>query len=536
MDDAPVAPPTVAPAAAASPTPSAVYADDPRDGFLVRRLNRAITVMPVETIVSLAMMEGMSFTVTSSLLQAAGITFPTLFGIAFVVSMPLRRAALPKLSIAIPLSWVLARLAPPLTRVHLTRLKIRLGEGQLKRLRDRIVAAIKWTPSWVQKRRDTEAAEHQRMVAEAIAAGNPISTVPAPPLSNRGRFALKMTNLSDRYGLALLISYRLAGFCIVNSVYLALVYGIDITPLLQWMGVTANVHAVSSVSAYAAAVTMSALWFPITVFLAPYPAQLLHAVRTRLFPPKPTPVVTPTNTAAAAVTIADPAAPPAQTPDASSPPAPTAAPASDESSSQSSHPPSSKAFAVVALLLGTAAANAADDEAAAPAPSPSPSQTVPAVSFRRATASDLPSIVRLLVEDDLGSKRELALDLNDGAHSVAPCYATAFDAIDSEPQTHELIVGVSTQSGAVVACMQLSFLPNLTLQASTRALVEGVRVASSLRGQQVGRAMFAYAEQRAAAHGCKLMQLTTNVERPGAARFYQQLGYTPSHIGFKKAI
>ena len=41
---------------------------------------------------------------------------------------------------------------------------------------------------------------------------------------------------------------------------------------------------------------------------------------------------------------------------------------------------------------------------------------------------------------------------------------------------------------------------------------------------------------RARAAGCGQMQLTTNRSRTDAHRFYDRLGFTPSHIGYKKAL
>ena len=33
--------------------------------------------------------------------------------------------------------------------------------------------------------------------------------------------------------------------------------------------------------------------------------------------------------------------------------------------------------------------------------------------------------------------------------------------------------------------------------------------------------------------GCRLVQLTSNKDRADAVRFYEQLGFQPSHVGFK---
>jgi GNAT superfamily N-acetyltransferase len=43
-------------------------------------------------------------------------------------------------------------------------------------------------------------------------------------------------------------------------------------------------------------------------------------------------------------------------------------------------------------------------------------------------------------------------------------------------------------------------------------------------------------EARAKAAGCGLVQLTTDRQRLDAHRFYERLGYLPSHIGMKKKL
>ena len=48
--------------------------------------------------------------------------------------------------------------------------------------------------------------------------------------------------------------------------------------------------------------------------------------------------------------------------------------------------------------------------------------------------------------------------------------------------------------------------------------------------------MLADAETRARAAGCRLMQLTMNAGRSDAKRFYERMGFTPSHVGFKRAL
>ena len=148
--------------------------------------------------------------------------------------------------------------------------------------------------------------------------------------------------------------------------------------------------------------------------------------------------------------------------------------------------------------------------------------------LRRAARADLPAILRLLADDQLGSSREDAAEL-------AP-YEAAFAAIDADP-AHLLLVGDLTPAdgaGArVVATFQLSFLPGLSRRGSWRAQLEAVRVAGELRGQGVGAAMVQWALEESRRRGCSLVQLTTDKSRTAAHRFYERLGFAASHEGMK---
>lgn len=146
------------------------------------------------------------------------------------------------------------------------------------------------------------------------------------------------------------------------------------------------------------------------------------------------------------------------------------------------------------------------------------------IRFREARRADVPAIVALLRDDALGAERE-----GGGLEE----YFAAFDAIDAEGGN---IVIVGEDGSRIVATYQLTVITGLSLRATRRAQVESVRVATDLRGQGVGAAMFADAEARARAAGCGLMQLTMNAGRQDARRFYERLGFTPSHIGFKRRL
>lgn len=146
------------------------------------------------------------------------------------------------------------------------------------------------------------------------------------------------------------------------------------------------------------------------------------------------------------------------------------------------------------------------------------------VLLREATADDVPAVVALLTDDPLGAGRESA--------DLAP-YRAAFAAVDADP-AHLLVV--AEDGGTVVGTLQLSFLPGLSRGGALRAQVEGVRVAAARRGTGLGAAMLGWVAEESRRRGCALVQLTTDTRRPDAHRFYERLGYVPSHVGMKLAL
>lgn len=134
------------------------------------------------------------------------------------------------------------------------------------------------------------------------------------------------------------------------------------------------------------------------------------------------------------------------------------------------------------------------------------------------------ALVAMLADDPLGQARE--------SDDLAP-YLAAFVEIAANPM-HQLIVG--EVAGRIVATCQLTILAGLSRQGAKRALVEAVRVVADLRGQRIGEALMAECEARARAAGASVIQLTTDKTRARAHRFYDRLGYTPSHIGYKKPL
>jgi GNAT superfamily N-acetyltransferase len=147
--------------------------------------------------------------------------------------------------------------------------------------------------------------------------------------------------------------------------------------------------------------------------------------------------------------------------------------------------------------------------------------------FRDATLIDLPAIVTLLAEDTLGEKRE------DASLPLDPRYDEAFAAIEADPNQRLIVAEID---GRVVGCLQLTFIPGIAFRGAWRGLIEAVRVAGELRGQGIGERLMAYAVEACRARGCGMAQLTSHKSRTRAHAFYERLGWTRSHEGFKLSL
>ena len=150
-----------------------------------------------------------------------------------------------------------------------------------------------------------------------------------------------------------------------------------------------------------------------------------------------------------------------------------------------------------------------------------------ALHIRLAARVDLPEIVHMLADDELGSQRERF------EQPLPECYFAAFDQISYSP-FFELVVGEFGER--VVGTLQLIFIPSISYKGGLRAQVESVRVEKSLRGQGIGTTLMEWAMERARQRGAHILQLTTHNTRTDAHRFYKRLGFVGSHLGMKISL
>lgn len=133
----------------------------------------------------------------------------------------------------------------------------------------------------------------------------------------------------------------------------------------------------------------------------------------------------------------------------------------------------------------------------------------------------------MLADDALGTTRE------DARLPLAPGYTDAFAAIAADPNQ---LLAVVEDAGEVVGTLQLTFIPGLSHQGAWRGQIEAVRIAASRRGQGLGERLIRWAVEECRARGCLMVQLTTNLSRKDAHRFYERLGFRHSHAGYKLSL
>lgn len=144
------------------------------------------------------------------------------------------------------------------------------------------------------------------------------------------------------------------------------------------------------------------------------------------------------------------------------------------------------------------------------------------LEIRRATADDLPAIVAMLAADPLGAQRESPDDLTP--------YLAALERLNADPN-QQLVAAV--REGRVIGTLQLTLIPGLSRKGATRSIIEAVRIHADERGSGLGTQLIEWAVEESRRQNCQLVQLTSDSSRTDAHRFYERLGFTASHVGFK---
>jgi GNAT superfamily N-acetyltransferase len=101
-------------------------------------------------------------------------------------------------------------------------------------------------------------------------------------------------------------------------------------------------------------------------------------------------------------------------------------------------------------------------------------------------------------------------------------------------QRGDVLVAVANEI-AIGVCQVIVF-QHIHHSSQWCAELEAVHVDAAWRSRGVGGLLLAAAEAHAVSRGCYRLQLTSNLARHDAHRFYVAQGYRQSHLGFKKDL
>ncbi len=139
--------------------------------------------------------------------------------------------------------------------------------------------------------------------------------------------------------------------------------------------------------------------------------------------------------------------------------------------------------------------------------------------LRRATLDDTDTVYALLCE-----LKQSSLDYH------AFCTGFAFSLQDSNMHYQLALL-----DGKVVGLISLYIQYRLNY-INWAGEVQQLIVMPQARGLNVGRQLLAWAEKEAHLAGAKVMELSSNIKRHDAHRFYQREGYQQSHYRFIKTL
>ena len=141
------------------------------------------------------------------------------------------------------------------------------------------------------------------------------------------------------------------------------------------------------------------------------------------------------------------------------------------------------------------------------------------VEIREATAQDLPAILSLYAQADMGNGKILATEQ---AKRI-------FQRIQSYPDYR---IYVATVGEKIVGTFALLVMDNLAHVGAPSGIVEDVVVQTGWQGKGVGKKMMQFAMDRCRKRGCYKLALSSNIKRAAAHRFYESLGFKKHGYSF----
>ena len=139
------------------------------------------------------------------------------------------------------------------------------------------------------------------------------------------------------------------------------------------------------------------------------------------------------------------------------------------------------------------------------------------ICVREANADDAPTLVRLII--DLGHPIDEA-DVRRNLENLSPS---------------GLLPLVATDGDEVIGMCGISAMVTVHRPAPV-GRVSVMIVDEAYRERGIGAQLVAEAERRLAERGCKIIEVTSNMRRERAHRFYEKLGYERTSFRFMKRL
>jgi GNAT superfamily N-acetyltransferase len=141
------------------------------------------------------------------------------------------------------------------------------------------------------------------------------------------------------------------------------------------------------------------------------------------------------------------------------------------------------------------------------------------IKIRKATATDLPAVLKLFAQKDIDNGDVLSLE---EAKKV-------FSKIGLYPN-YSLYVAENADN--LVGTFELLIMDNLAHKGQPSGIVEDVVVDAEYQSQGIGRQMMEYAIDVCRKNGCYKMALSSSLKRERVHRFYENLGFQKHGYSF----
>ncbi|MBN1234040.1 MAG: GNAT family N-acetyltransferase [Candidatus Coatesbacteria bacterium] len=141
------------------------------------------------------------------------------------------------------------------------------------------------------------------------------------------------------------------------------------------------------------------------------------------------------------------------------------------------------------------------------------------IEIREACPADIPEILKLYSQLDLGGSRKAG---NDEAYEK-------FRIINSYPFYK---IYVALLDGMIAGTYSLLIMDSFAHGCQSPAVIENVVTEVNLRGKGIGRKMMEHAMEICKNMGCFKIILSSNVKRDKAHDFYESLGFRKHGYGF----